>query len=53
MCNEDEEMAKWSEQKSDKLYNMVDLYEREATKASNQLNEMISSTDVGFGVPTN
>ena len=41
MCNRYGEIAKWGEQKSDQLYNMVDFYEREAAKASNQLYEII------------
>ena len=42
----DEEMMEWSERKGDHLYSMVELYEREAVKATDQLYELISSSDV-------
>ena len=53
MYNGDEEMTKWSQQKSDQPYNVADFYDREAAKALNQLYEIISSSDVGLEVPVN
>ena len=44
-------MVDWSKRKGYHLYDMVDFYERESAKASNQLYEIISSSDVGFEVP--
>ena len=49
----DEEMVKWSERKGDQLYNMVELYEREAVKATHQLYELIRSSDVPSELPIN
>ena len=43
----------WGVRKSDLLYDMVDLHEREATKASNQLYGMISSSNVALEGPIN
>ena len=39
--------------KSYLLFDMVDFYEREAAKASNQLYEIISSSAVPLKVPIN
>ena len=35
------------------LYNMVELYKREAIKITNQLYELIHSSDVLLGLPIN
>ena len=43
----------WGVWKSDLLYDMVDFHEREATKASNQVYEIISSSNVALEGPIN
>ena len=43
----------WGVRKSDLLYDMVDFYEKESTKASNQLYEIISSSNVALEEPIN
>ena len=49
----DEEMVEWSERKGDQLYSIVDFYEREAVKATDQLYELIRSLDVSLDLPIN
>ena len=44
-------MLEWSAQKGYHLYNMVELYEREAVKATDQLYELINSSDVPLDLP--
>ena len=39
--------------KSDLLYDMVDFYQREAAKASNQLYDISSSSNITLEVPLN
>ena len=51
--NEDEETTEWCVCKSDLLYDMVDFYEREATNVSNQLYQIISSSNVALEEPIN
>ena len=49
--NEDEEMMELRERKSDFLHDMVDYYEKEAAKVSNQLYKITSSSDAALEVP--
>ena len=49
----DEEMVESSERKGDQLYNLLELYERETVKATSQLYEPISSSDVLLNLPIN
>ena len=46
-----EEMVEWSERQGNQLYNLVELYEREAVKATDQLYELISSSGVPLDLP--
>ena len=38
-------MVEWNERKGDQMYKMVEFYEKEAAKASNELHNVIDSSD--------
>ena len=44
---------KWGVRKSDRLYDMVDFYQKEAAKDSTQLYKIISSSNAAFEGPIN
>lgn len=46
-------MIEWSERQGNQLNNLVELYDREAIKATDQLYELINFSDVPLELPIN
>ena len=46
-------MLEWSKRKGDQLYNIFEFYEREAVKVTQQLYELIQSSDGLLEFPIN